>query len=253
MADAGKAYLPAAGHDWALPLYDPFVKLLGGEPTRLALIEQAAIRPHHRILEIGCGTGSVLVLLKRTHPDAEVVGLDPDPKALRRAKRKAERASVSIGLDQGFSGDMHYPDRSFDRVLSSFMFHHLDAVEKERTLREVRRVLKPDGVFHMVDFAGLDARSGGFLARRLHAHHRLADNDEDRILALMRQAGFADVRKVREGTIFFGYMRLKYYQASVPDAEPHLLGGKAGENADEVKEPHESRERRAEAVEQGLH
>lgn len=252
MADTGKAYLPAAGHDWALPLYDPFVKLLGGEPTRLALIEQAAIRPHHRILEIGCGTGSVLVLLKRTHPDAEVVGLDPDPKALRRAKRKAERASVSIGLDQGFSGDMHYPDRSFDRVLSSFMFHHLDAVEKERTLREVRRVLKPDGVFHMVDFAGLDARSGGFLARRLHAHHRLADNDEDRILALMRQAGFADVRKVREGTIFFGYMRLKYYQASVPDAEPHLLGGKAGENADEVKEPHESRERRAEAVEQGL-
>ena len=45
MADAGKAYLPAAGHDWALPLYDPFVKLAGGEPTRLALIEQAAIRP----------------------------------------------------------------------------------------------------------------------------------------------------------------------------------------------------------------
>lgn len=220
MADAEKAYLPAAGHDWALPLYDPFVKLLGGEPTRLALIEQAAIRPRHRILEIGCGTGSVLVLVKRKHPDAEVVGLDPDPKALVRAKRKAERASVSIGLDQGFSGDMHYPDGSFDRVLSSFMFHHLDKVEKEKTLREVRRVLKPGGVFHMVDFAGLDGRSGGFLVRMLHAHHRLDDNDEDRVLALMRQAGWGDVRKVREGAMFFGYMRLKYYQASVPDVEP---------------------------------
>ena len=216
MARTGKLYLPAAGHDWALPLYDPFVKLAGGEPTRLALIEQAAIRPGHRVLEIGCGTGSVLVLVKRRHPDAEVVGLDPDPKALARARRKAARASVSVALDQGFSGDMHYPDRSFDRVLSSFMFHHLDTVEKERTLREVRRVLKPGGVFHMVDFAG-GARSGGFLARMLHAHHRLADNDEDRVLTLMRQAGLVDVRKVREGAIFFGHMPLKYYQASVPE------------------------------------
>jgi len=217
MARTGKAYLPAAGHDWALPLYDPFVKLAGGEPTRLALIEQAAIRPGHRVLEIGCGTGSVLVLVKRRHPDAEVVGLDPDPKALARARRKAARASVSVALDQGFSGDMHYPDRSFDRVLSSFMFHHLDKVEKERTLGEVRRVLKPGGVFHMVDFAGGDARSGGLLARMLHSHHRLADNDEDRVLTLMRQAGLVDVRKVREGAIFFGHMPLTYYQASVPE------------------------------------
>jgi SAM-dependent methyltransferase len=219
MADAGKAYLPAAGHDWALPLYDPLVTLLGGEATRLALIEQAAIRPRDRVLEIGCGTGSVLVLIKREHPEAEVVGLDPDPKALIRAKRKAERASVSVGLDRGFAGEMPYADGSFDRVLSSLMFHHLDTVEKGKALLEVRRVLKPGGLFHMVDFAGRDAKSRGFLVRMFHADHRLADNDEDRVLALIGRAGFADVRKVGEGTMFFGHMRLNYYQAAVPDAK----------------------------------
>jgi ubiquinone/menaquinone biosynthesis C-methylase UbiE len=114
---------------------------------------------------------------------------------------------------------MRYPDASFDRVLSSFMFHHLDRVEKEKTLREVRRVLEPGGRFHMVDFARLDARHGGFLARLLHADHQLDDNDEDRVLTLMREAGLVDVRKISTGAMLFGHMRFNYYQASVPGTD----------------------------------
>ena len=63
------------------------------------------------------------MLIKRLHPDVDVVGLDPDPKALARAKRKAERSAVSIRLDQGFSHELPYPEASFDRVFSTFMFH----------------------------------------------------------------------------------------------------------------------------------
>jgi hypothetical protein len=54
----------------------------------------------------------------------------------------------------------------------------------------------------------------------MHAHHRLDDNQEDRVLALMRDAGFVNVRKVGEGSIFFGFMRLKYYQAERAEV-PH--------------------------------
>jgi ubiquinone/menaquinone biosynthesis C-methylase UbiE len=214
MVASRRTYLPAAGHDWFLPLYDPFVRLLGGDAARERLIDQGAIEPGHRILEIGCGTGGLVLAIKRRYPAATVVGLDPDPKALARADRKAERARLAIDLDQGFADALPYPEGSFERVFSSFMFHHLQGDEKPNTLREVRRVLAPHGSLHLVDFAGGEAGSGGFLARWLHASHRFQDNSEERLLALMRQAGLANGRKVSDGSMLFGSLRLGYYRAS---------------------------------------
>ena len=118
MAETPRTYLPAAGHDWLLPLYDPVVKLLGSESAHRQLLEQAGIRPGHRVLEIGCGTGNLALLVKRLQPGAEVVGLDPDPKALARARRKAEREVLSVQLDRRFADMLPYPDGSFERVLS---------------------------------------------------------------------------------------------------------------------------------------
>ncbi len=208
-----RTYIPAAGHALTLPLYDPLVKLLGGDPTRRILVEQAAIQPGHRVLEIGCGTGSLVLLVKRLHPDVDVVGLDPDPKALARGRRKTERAGVSIQFDQGFADEMPYPEGSFDRVFSSFMFHHLRRNEMEETLREVRRVLKPGGFLHMLDFGGPESRAEGFLARLLHSSQQLRDNSQERILTLMSQAGFAGPRKISQGAMLFGRIRVSYYRA----------------------------------------
>ncbi|MGH7266660.1 MAG: class I SAM-dependent methyltransferase [Candidatus Rokuibacteriota bacterium] len=208
--------LPAAGHDWALPLYDPLVMLIGGDPTRSVLVDRAAIRPGDRVLEIGCGTGSLLLRIKRRHPDAEVVGLDPDPKALARASQKAARAAVAIQLDEGFADDLPYPDASFDRVFSSFMLHHLPDDEKARALREARRVLRPRGSLHLLDFAGAHARAADFLARRGHSPRRSRGDADDRVLALMSEAGFADARRVGRGALLFGLLGIGYYQAAVP-------------------------------------
>src|SRR5262245_14038956 len=169
MSETHRTYLPAAGHDWALPLYDPFVKLLGGDKTRRTLIEEAKLQSGQRVLEIGCGTGSLVVPIKQRYPGVDVVGLDPDPKALARANQKALRANVAIHFDEGFSDGMPYPAASFDRVFSSFMFHHLPLKEKASTLVEVRRVLKPGGRLLLLDFAG--SRRHGFLARLIHASH----------------------------------------------------------------------------------
>lgn len=209
-----RTFLPAAGRDWLLPFYDPFVKLLGGNQARQRLLDQAALQAGHRVLDIGCGTGTFVVLIKRLHPDVEVVGLDPDPKALARAHRKAAQAGVTVELDQGFADALSYPTAAFDRVFSSFMFHHLEEDEKARTLREVRRVLKPGGALHLLDFAG-SAASDGFFARWLHANHRLQHNSEQQILALMRQAGFEDPQTVGHGSMFWGRMAYVYYRALV--------------------------------------
>jgi SAM-dependent methyltransferase len=216
MEETQRTYIPAAGRDWALPLYDPLVKLLGGDVARRALVEQAALRPHQRVLDVGCGTGTLVTLIKRLHPDVEVVGLDPDLRALARARRKAERASARIQFDQGFADELPYPEASFDRVFSSLMFHHLGRDEKESMLREVRRILRPGGFLCLLDFGGPESGAGGFLARLLHSNHQFRDNSEDRILGFMSRAGFTSPKKVSQGTMFFGRARINYYQASVP-------------------------------------
>lgn len=209
-----RTYLPAAGRDWALPLYDPVVKLLGGESARRKLIAQASLATGHQILDIGCGTGTLVTMIKRRFPAAEVVGLDPDPKALTRGVKKAARARLSIQFDKGFSDDLPYADASFDRVFSSFMFHHLRPEDKEKTLREVRRVLRPGGSLHLLDFAEHDPLRGNWLSRRIHANHNLKDNSDSKISKFMKNAGFASPEKVSDGQLFLGLLHTAYYQAS---------------------------------------
>jgi ubiquinone/menaquinone biosynthesis C-methylase UbiE len=214
MSEADRTYIPAAGHDWLLPLYDPLVKLMGGESAHRQLVDQADLQPGQRILEIGCGTGNLAILVKTVYPAVEIVGLDPDQKALDRARQKADRRRVTVQLDRGFSDELPYPDESYDRVLSAFMFHHLKRDEKEQSLHEIRRVLRPGGSLHLLDFGGAHDRSDGFLAHLFHRSEHVRDNSGDTILALMRQAGLDDPTVVAHQRTIFG--RIFYYHASQP-------------------------------------
>ncbi len=193
VAPAGhQQVLPAMGRDRVLRLYDPFTRLLGVRRAHRFLVAEAGLEPGHDVLEVGCGTGNLALLARRSHPDARVVGLDPDPKALDLARRKAARRALPLQLDRGFADALPYPDASFDRVLSAFMLHHLEPAGKLPMLREVRRVLRPGGRLHLLDFGGTHHRPAGLLARRTHASPRIQDQMGDRIPALMRDAGFTE-------------------------------------------------------------
>jgi ubiquinone/menaquinone biosynthesis C-methylase UbiE len=211
MTRSARTYLPAAGRDFFLPLYDPIVKLLGGGAAREALLAQAAIRPGDRVFDLGCGTGTMAVLIKQQLPGVEIVALDPDPRALARARQKAARAALAIQFDQGFGDQLPYPAASFDRALSSFMFHHLPAEERQKTLRELHRVLKPGGEFHLADFEGPGDHKQGFIRRLLLSHAHLKDNSAANIIALMNDAGFAGAAKVGRRNKLFG--GVAYYKA----------------------------------------
>ena len=209
-----RPFVSAAGQDWLLPFYDPFTRWLGVEATHRRLIDQADIHPGHRVLEIGCGTGNLAILLKRIHPEAEVVGLDPDPKALARARRKAASTSASVEFDLGFSEELPYPDGSFERVLSALMFHHLDLPVKKLALLEARRVLRPGGSIHMVDLAAGGETFHGFLARHLHPGHGSRFSSGESVPALMTQAAFRDASEVAQDRVLLG--RIAYYRGFVP-------------------------------------
>lgn len=142
-----EGYIPALGHDWLTPLYDPIQRwLLRESAFKARLVEEARLGKAQRVLDLGCGTATLTLLIKERHPDAEVVGLDVDPQALAIARSKAGRAGLAIRFDQGMAFRLPYPDSSFDRVLSSLMFHHLNRENKLRAMGEVLRVLRPAGV-----------------------------------------------------------------------------------------------------------
>jgi len=202
-SEGQRTYIPAATYDWLLPLYDVVGKLIGTEAAHRQLVDQADVEPSHHVLDIGCGTGNLTLLVKRFHPRAEVVGLDPDPKALARARRKAEERGVAVRFDRGFSDELPYAEASFDRMFSAFMLHHLPLDVKEKTLREARRVLRSSGVFYALDFDG----TKGIIAHLFH-HAHLAD--QHRLPGLMQEAGFAEVTVLAPRDTILG--RVSYWR-----------------------------------------
>ena len=162
MGKAQRTYVPAAGRDLFLPLYDLIAKLFGADGARQTLFDLAPLLPGDRVLDIGCGTGTFTTMLKQRYPGVEVTGLDPDPKALARARHKAEQAGVSVRFDQGFADSLQYPAASFDVVFSSFMGNKIicyyDGSKKieatDETFKDAGKIglwTKADSVTHFDD------------------------------------------------------------------------------------------------------
>lgn len=214
-APRSRPYLSAMGNPRLLPLYDAFTRLVGVRSAQWRLVAQAGIAPGHTVLEIGAGTGTVLLLAKRAVGSATVVGLDPDPRALAVARRRGAREGLELRLDQGYADHLPYADGSVDRVLSSFMLHHLPGAEKAAALREAHRVLAPGGSLHVVDLGG---ERRGVVGRLLHRSHHDATRRGPEIAAprdvvrLLRDAGFDDAGTVGQRPTAVG--AVTFYRAA---------------------------------------
>src|SRR5215210_6233006 len=102
--EKNEKYIPALSLDWLTPLYDPLIRWFMPESKfKTRLVMQAHIRRGHRILDLGCGTATLTILIKEAHPDAEVIGLDGDAKILEIARKKAARVGAEITLQKGLA------------------------------------------------------------------------------------------------------------------------------------------------------
>ncbi len=164
-------FTPAAGRFAPTGLYDIGVSLLTRESIwRQELVARLAPAPGDTILDVGCGTGSLAIMLKQAQPDAQITGIDPDPEALSIARSKAEAAGVSIEWLQGFAHDAANFG-TFDKVVSSLVFHQVPVTEKRAGIAAMVAVAKAGGLICIGDYA----RQEQWLMRQLFRFIQLID------------------------------------------------------------------------------
>ena len=124
--------------------------------ARLAKIEQhlqyLPVSPRDRVLDAGCGSGSMSRLIARSFPDADVTGVDLREQYLDYAKRRARSEhleNVQFQFADVFA--LPFADASFDVVWTKYLLQWLK--EPKRALNELKRVTRPGGVVVSCDFA----------------------------------------------------------------------------------------------------
>ncbi len=194
-----KAYTPALGRRWLTPAYDAAVALATRERRwRNDLAAQIAPQPDESILDVGCGTGTLAIRLKLAEPLCRIVGLDPDPEVLDRARAKARAAGVDIEWRRGFLTAGLVRDLApFDVAVTSLVLHQTPLPVKAEILKSMHDVLAPDGRLFVADYALQRSRLMRALFRlSVQAIDGVADtqaNADGCLPQLIERAGFASV------------------------------------------------------------
>jgi ubiquinone/menaquinone biosynthesis C-methylase UbiE len=169
------------------------------------------LSPGERVLDVGCGTGTLAIAAKRqVGPTGAVYGVDASPEMIARAGKKACKAGAEIVLKNGLAEALPFPDGHFDAVLSTMMLHHLPGKLRSQCAGEMRRVLKPGGRVLAIDFGTSPAQKGGIVAHfHRHGHISLAE-----IAAILSETGLS---VVESGAL--GISDLQFVLAAAPCCE----------------------------------
>ena len=145
-----------------------------------------------RIVDVGCGTGRLLEVIRRRLPEAELIGIDPSAGMVGVARsRFAEVPRVRIEMAP--ARDLPLDGGSVDVVTTTLSFHHWD--EQGASLREVARVLRPGGRLLLADVLGIGLL--GRLIRPLGHRDSSVFRNAAELSALLSEAGFASWRRRR--------------------------------------------------------
>ncbi|MEX1248520.1 MAG: class I SAM-dependent methyltransferase [Anaerolineales bacterium] len=153
---------------WA-GIYDLFVNRIFGRRShrkRVGALQLAGLKPGSSILDFGCGAGDLAFEAERLLGEkGSVLGIDPSPEMVKVARRKADKRKSGVEFKVESVEQMSDPNGSFDAVISSFVLHHLPEDLQTKAFKELKRVLKPGGLFFAIDIEHSKS-----LAGRLHDH-----------------------------------------------------------------------------------
>lgn len=195
-------YLPPAHFHILTPLYDLLCTLLGlGKKFRRQILDSISIKETDVVLDIGCGTGVFLLMLKEKYPALNVIGVDPDEKSLKIAERRLSKYS-NVKLIKAFAESIPIEDNSVDIVVSTLTFHHLPDEIKEKAIFEIYRVLKQGGKIVITDFGKVD----NWLVKRLFFFEKreyLEGNFKGLLQDYIKKVGFRNITVTKENLPLF--------------------------------------------------
>ncbi len=204
-----ESYIPALRFNVLTSLYDPLIRwFMPEEQFKRRVLQEAHILPGFQVLDLGCGTGTLALMLKQETPEASVYGLDGDPNVLSIARTKAAENGMDILFQEGMAFNLPYAENTFDRVLTSLVLHHMTAKNKNKTLSEVFRVLRPGGELHVADFGrprGLWTSVSSLVVRWLEEAH---DNIKGLIPEMIKAAKFTEIEEYANFSTIFGTISL---------------------------------------------
>ena len=176
-----------------------------------ALIEQANVFPNMNVLDFGCGTLTLSLLLRAQNSNIGITAIDVDDKVLEIAKRKNESANAGIALIKYDGAKLPFADNTFERVMSSLVFHHLTGEQKLNALQEIHRVLKPEGELHIADWGkaqNILMRALFYPIQLLDGFKTTQDNVEGKLHAFIQQADFSLVEIKKSFSTIYGTLQL---------------------------------------------
>ncbi|MCK9240930.1 class I SAM-dependent methyltransferase [Desulfocurvus sp.] len=107
-----------------------------------------------RALDLGCGPGALsLALAQRAAPGAAIVGLDLSEDQLAYARTQAGGHACALEFRRGSMDELPYPDGHFDLVMTSMALHETPPAVRRAAVAETARVLRPGGLFLLVDWS----------------------------------------------------------------------------------------------------
>ena len=206
------AYIPPLRFHWLTNFYDSLVAITTREAFfKKLIVDKVANVKGNNLLDVGCGTGTLTKLIAEKSPKYTVIGLDADQTALDISQKKVIGKDLNISFRQGFGQKMPFDENSFDIVVSSLFFHHLNSSAKLATLTEIRRVLKPDGTLIIADWGkptSIFQRILFFVVQLLDGFETTKDNVDGVIPSLVVESGFTHVSDLNIVPTTLGTIRL---------------------------------------------
>lgn len=191
--------------------YDRIVAATSGEKAFKTALLKGIDTNCATALDLACGTGTLALAIKASHPTLTVTGVDGDLDMLARARQKVESVSEEVSLTHAMAQTLPFEDNSFDLVTSTLFFHHLTDADKARVLSEVLRVLRPNGQLLIADWGRprrLLSRVAFYMVQLLDGFETTQANAEGKLPSLVEQAGFKPVSLVQKITVPLGAVDL---------------------------------------------